>query len=95
LRQKKAQPPGIENITERKKGERMKDDFTSIVSHELRTPLTFIRGALGLMNGGVAGVLPPKAGDLAKIAYESCERLIRIVNDILDIGKLEAGRCKW
>ncbi len=81
-----------ENITEQKKIEHIKSEFTSIVSHELRTPLTSIRGALGLINGGVAGVLPPKAKDLTKIAYESCERLIRIINDILDIGKLESGK---
>lgn len=80
------------DLEERKKVERMKDDFISVVSHELRTPLTSIRGALGLIQGGVAGELPEKARSLFDIAASNCERLGRLIDDILDTEKLEAGK---
>jgi PAS domain S-box-containing protein len=80
------------DITEFKRVDRMKSDFVATVSHELRTPLTSIRGSLGLIAGGVAGPLPDKAKQLVDIARDSCERLVRLVNDILDIEKLEAGQ---
>lgn len=80
------------DLEERKKVERMKDDFISVVSHELRTPLTSIRGALGLIQGGVAGELPDKARSLFDIAASNCERLGRLIDDILDTEKLEAGK---
>ena len=82
----------VQDITEHKKIERMKSELISTVSHELRTPLTSIRGSLGLMVGGVAGELPPKAKVLSDIAYKNSERLILLVNDILDMEKIEAGK---
>jgi signal transduction histidine kinase len=72
--------------------EALKDEFVSTVSHELRTPLTSVRGALGLVLGGpLASNLHPKARDLLRIALQNSERLIRLINDILDIEKMEAG----
>ena len=82
----------VRNITERKNVERMKNEFVSTVSHELRTPLTSIRGSLGLIAGGVAGDVPPKARSMVDIAYKNSERLIRLINDILDIEKIESGK---
>jgi len=79
------------DISERKKMEQMKDDFISVVSHELRTPLTSIRGSLGLILGGVAGELPEKARTLTEVAAKNSERLVRLVNDILDIEKIQSG----
>ncbi|HZQ70780.1 MAG TPA: ATP-binding protein [Terriglobales bacterium] len=80
------------DLSERHAIRRMKDEFVSIVSHELRTPLTSIKGALGLLAGGVTGVLPPKAGEMAKIAHSNAERLSRLVEDILDLQRIESGR---
>ncbi|HKV07537.1 MAG TPA: ATP-binding protein [Thermoanaerobaculia bacterium] len=80
------------DLEERKKIERMKDDFISVVSHELRTPLTSIRGSLGLIQGGVAGEIPDQARSLFDIAATNCERLARLIDDILDTEKLESGR---
>jgi signal transduction histidine kinase len=78
---------------ERKRLERLKDEFVSTVSHELRTPLTSIAGSLGLLMGKVvAGTLPKSAERLLEIAHTNSERLVRLVNDILDIEKLESGR---
>jgi PAS domain S-box-containing protein len=82
----------LADITERKKMERMKDEFISTVSHELRTPLTSIRGSLGLLAGGVLGPLTDKAAGMVQIAHQNSERLVRIINDILDIEKIEAGK---
>lgn len=80
------------DITEQKRSEQMKNDFISTVSHELRTPLTSIRGSLGLVSAGVAGALPEKAAGLIRIAHSNSERLVRLINDILDIEKIESGR---
>lgn len=82
----------IADISERKNMDRMKSEFISTVSHELRTPLTSIRGSLGLLEGGVLGNLPPKALDLIKIANKNSQRLVMLVNDILDMDKLVAGK---
>jgi PAS domain S-box-containing protein len=82
----------LADITERKKMERMKAEFISTVSHELRTPLTSIRGSLGLLAGGVLGTMSEKASSMVKIAHQNSERLVRIINDILDIEKIEAGK---
>ncbi len=81
----------VRDVNDRKKLERMKDDFISVVSHELRTPLTSIRGSLSLILGGVAGELPEKVRTLTEIAAKNSERLVRLVNDILDIEKIESG----
>ncbi|WP_411879683.1 PAS domain S-box protein [Polaromonas sp. YR568] len=80
------------DITELKRIDRMKSEFVSTVSHELRTPLTSIRGSLGLISGGVAGQLPEAVKTLVGIAKSNCERLIRLINDILDIEKIESGK---
>ncbi|MGQ2979559.1 MAG: PAS domain S-box protein [Polaromonas sp.] len=80
------------DVTEFKRIDRMKTEFVSTVSHELRTPLTSIRGSLGLISGGVAGALPDAAKNLIAIASNNCERLIRLINDILDIEKIESGK---
>lgn len=80
------------DLTERKKVDTMKREFISTVSHELRTPLTSIRGSLGLVVNGAAGALPDKAQALLEIANKNTERLVRLINDILDIEKIEAGK---
>jgi PAS domain S-box-containing protein len=80
------------DVQDQKEIEQMKDDFVSVVSHELRTPLTSIRGSLGLLAGGVAGELPEKARSLIEIAAKNSDRLARLINDILDIEKMESGR---
>ena len=82
----------MRDITERKKMDRMKNEFVSTVSHELRTPLTSIRGSLGLLAGGAAGELPPQAVSLLDIAGNNTERLLLLINDILDIEKIESGQ---
>jgi signal transduction histidine kinase/DNA-binding response OmpR family regulator len=70
----------------------VKDEFISTVSHELRTPLTSIRGALGLLSAGLLGNVDPKAQNLLRIASSNTERLIRLINDILDLERMESGR---
>ena len=82
----------IRDVTERDRIDRMKSEFVSTVSHELRTPLTSIAGSLGLLAGGAAGELEEKAARLVEIARNNAERLVRLINDILDVEKLEAGR---
>jgi PAS domain S-box-containing protein len=82
----------IVDITERKRLDRLKDEFVSTVSHELRTPLTSISGSLGLLIGGAAGALPESAARLLAIAQSNSQRLVRLVNDILDIEKMESGQ---
>jgi PAS domain S-box-containing protein len=82
----------LRDITERKEIDRLKNEFVSIVSHELRTPLTSIRGSLGLMEGGAVGELPAKARELVRIARQNADRLIRLINDILDLEKIESGK---
>ncbi len=82
----------IVDTSERKRLERLQDEFVTTVSHELRTPMTAISASLGLMIGGAAGSLSPSAAHLIEIAYANCRRLVRLVNDILDIKKLEAGQ---
>ncbi|WP_020179194.1 ATP-binding protein [Methylopila sp. M107] len=80
------------DISERKRVERLKNEFVSTVSHELRTPLTSIAGSLGLLSGGAAGHLSDRARQLVGIAHSNSLRLVRLINDILDIEKIEAGR---
>jgi PAS domain S-box-containing protein len=82
----------IVDITERKRLERLKDNFVSTVSHELRTPLTSICGSLGLLMGTAAKDLPERTVRLLSLAQSNSERLVKLVNDILDIEKLEAGQ---
>jgi PAS domain S-box-containing protein len=80
------------DIGERKRIDRLKDEFVSTVSHELRTPLTSIAGSLGLLVGGAAGTLPDAALRLLTIAQTNSHRLVRLINDILDIEKIESGQ---
>jgi len=82
----------VRDITERKKVEQMKTEFISTVSHELRTPLTSISGALALVLGNVTGELPEKARLMLEMAARNSERLTLLINDILDLEKIEAGR---
>lgn len=82
----------VRDVTERKRVEQLKSEFVSTVSHELRTPLTSIAGSLGLVAGGAAGAMPDKATRLIEIARGNCDRLVRLINDILDMEKLESGR---
>ncbi|MGZ5897746.1 MAG: sensor histidine kinase, partial [Xanthobacteraceae bacterium] len=82
----------VVDISERKRMDRLKDEFVATVSHELRTPLTSIAGSLGLLVGGAAGRLPEPAMRLTAIAQNNSERLVRLINDILDIEKLESGQ---
>ena len=83
------------DITERKEIERLKNEFVSTVSHELRTPLTSIRGSLGLVAGGATGELPERAAELVRIAARNSERLILLINDILDMEKIESGKLEF
>jgi len=80
------------DITVRQEIDRLKSEFITTVSHELRTPLTSIRGSLGLLAGGAAGEIPHSAMKMVDIAYKNSERLTRLVNDILDIERIEAGK---
>lgn len=85
----------IRDISDRREIEQMKGEFVATVSHELRTPLTSIAGSLGLISGGAAGEIPPKAARLVEIAHSNAARLVRLINDILDIEKIEAGRMQF
>lgn len=81
----------VHDLTERYAADRLKREFVSVVSHELRTPLTSIRGAISLIHAGTTGELPAPARGLVKIAFENAERLSRLINDLLDMEKLEFG----
>jgi len=80
------------DITDRRAVERMKDEFISVVSHELRTPLTSIRGALGLLASGLLNTQPERGQRMLEIAVTNTDRLVRLVNDILDIERIESGK---
>ena len=82
----------VRDVSERHAVEKLKAEFISTVSHELRTPLTSIRGSLGLLAGGVLGDLSDEAREMVTIAERNCVRLIGLVNDILDLERLEQGR---
>ncbi|MFO7541701.1 MAG: PAS domain S-box protein [Thiobacillus sp.] len=82
----------VRDITERKRAERMKSEFVSTVSHELRTPLTAISGALGLVAGGAMGEVPAQALQMINIAYKNSQRLTHLINDLLDMEKIAAGK---
>ncbi|MEW6982813.1 response regulator [Colwelliaceae bacterium 6471] len=84
-----------EDITERKRIERMKNEFVSTVSHELRTPLTSISGALGLLANGALGELSQQAQKMTDIAYKNSRRLSHLINDLLDMEKIVAGKLKF
>ena len=82
----------VRDLTERRQIERMKDEFLATVSHELRTPLTSVLGALDLLASGAAGVLPKAAAPLVEVASRNGERLNRLIDDILDLTKLEGNQ---
>ncbi|MEA2489847.1 MAG: hypothetical protein QOH21_1639 [Acidobacteriota bacterium] len=79
------------DITERRAIERLKSEFVSTVSHELRTPLTSIRGALGLLSTGMLGTVGEKGQRMLAIAVSNTDRLVRLINDILDLERIESG----
>src|SRR3972149_2794142 len=70
----------------------MKSDFISVASHEMRTPMTSIKGSLELLLGGYAGELAPEATELMGICLTAVDRLVRLINDLLDIAKIESGK---
>lgn len=82
----------FEDISHQALAEQYKNEFIANVSHELRTPLTAIRGSIGLMLGGVFGDMPKKAEDMARICQHNSERLLFLVNDLLDLQKIEQGK---
>ena len=84
-----------EDISEEQRLAKMQREFVSTVSHELRTPLTSITGALGLVSGGVLGELPEKARDMLEIARQNSQQLALLVNDLLDMEKLLAGKMEF
>ncbi|HTE45600.1 MAG TPA: PAS domain S-box protein [Gemmatimonadaceae bacterium] len=79
------------DISGRKELERLKDEFTSVVSHELRTPLTSIRGSLGLLASGQLANAPEKGQRMLDLAVANTDRLIRLINDILDVERINSG----
>jgi PAS domain S-box-containing protein len=81
----------FQDISRLREVDRMKDEFVSIVSHELRTPLTSIRGSVQLVLDDAGSVPDPEHQNLLQIALNNCERLVRIINDILDVSKIESG----
>jgi signal transduction histidine kinase len=82
----------LHDLTERRRIERMKDEFLATVSHELRTPLTSVLGAMGLLASGAAGTLPAPALELTTVARRNGERLRHLIDDVLDLTKLEGNR---
>ncbi|MBW4432555.1 MAG: PAS domain S-box protein [Pelatocladus maniniholoensis HA4357-MV3] len=82
----------IQDISDRYEVDRIKNEFISIVSHELRTPLTAIRGSVGILETGVFDNEPKQAKEMLQIAFNNSDRLVRLVNDILDLERLESGK---
>lgn len=82
----------VRDITERRRIQQMKNEFVSTVSHELRTPLTSISGALGLVVGGALGEVPGPMSGMLQIAHQNSQRLGLLINDLLDMEKLVAGK---
>ena len=82
------------DISREKAIDRMKSEFISVASHELRTPMTSIKGSVDLILSGFAGDTSPEMQELLEIAQKSCDRLVRLVNDILDLAKIESGQMK-
>jgi PAS domain S-box-containing protein len=80
------------DISREKEIDRMKTEFIAVASHELRTPMTSIKGSIDLILSGFAGEISSDTQELLEIAHKSCDRLIRLINDILDLAKIEAGQ---
>jgi PAS domain S-box-containing protein len=85
----------VEDVTKQKETDRVKSEFISTVSHELRTPLTSIRGSLGLIVATMQKHLPEKTKHLIDIAYKNSERLILLINDMLDMDKIASGKMSF
>ena len=83
------------DVSERVRLDQLKNEFVSTVSHELRTPLTSLIGSISLIEGGTAGVLPDKATELLQIALNNANRLELLINDILDIQRIESGQFEY
>ncbi|TVQ09087.1 MAG: PAS domain S-box protein [Leptolyngbya sp. DLM2.Bin27] len=84
---------GLTNdISDRRAAERMKDEFVSVVGHELRTPLTSIHGSLVLLASQKLGTMPPPAQEFLEISLKNTQRLTRLINDVLDLERIESGR---
>jgi PAS domain S-box-containing protein len=83
------------DITARKAADTAKKEFISTVSHELRTPLTSMKGALGLALSGSIGEIPEKVSKMVTMASSNCDRLVILINDILDLEKIEAGKMNF
>ncbi|MGA2537611.1 MAG: PAS domain S-box protein, partial [Terracidiphilus sp.] len=81
----------FQDVSERRRLERMKDEFISTVSHELRTPLTSLRASLGLISAGALDKRPERQRQMVDLAIGNCDRLIRLVNNIVDFEKVEKG----
>ncbi len=82
----------VTELSQQKQLDRLKSDFVSVVSHELRTPLTSIKGAIAIVNASLAGTATPQQAKLMGVAADSCDRLVRLVSDILDLDKLTRGQ---
>jgi PAS domain S-box-containing protein len=82
----------FQDVSERRRLEKMKDEFISTVSHELRTPLTSLRASLGLISSGTLDKRPEKQRQMIQMAIGNCDRLVRLVNDILDFDSVERGK---
>lgn len=85
----------VHDITQQKEHDRLKNEFVSTVNHELRTPLTSIRGSLGLINGGAMGEVSEEMAKLIGIAYENADRLLHLINDLLDMEKIASGKLQF
>lgn len=85
----------VHDITERMQAERLKSEFVSIISHELRTPLTAIQGSVKLLLGNVVGQLEEGMRSMLELANNNCDRLLHLVNDILDLQKIESGKMEY
>ena len=83
-----------QDISAHKAADQIKNEFVSVVSHELRTPLTSVHGALKLLTTGRLGQLEPQGKELLEIALNNTERLTRLINDVLDLERIESGRIK-
>ncbi len=84
----------VRDLSKSREVERLKKEFVSTVSHELRTPLTSIRGSLGLLAAGVLGNLPREASDIVAVAERNVVRLVGLINDLLDLERLDSARMK-
>lgn len=80
------------DVTDRKQIERLKQDFYSMVTHDLRTPLTSVKGMVTLITEGAFGAFPVKIAEKLGVVQKNVERLITMINDLLDLDKLEAGK---